>query len=175
MKDLLSYCLYPKVYREYYDNDKKFGVVDKLPTSAYFYGLKQNEEIIVSIAKGKNLLIKYLNSNSPNQEGIRSVIFLLNGQQRSIKVKDNSIQSTVIKNKKTSGVNEIGSPLQGKLSKILVNEDDEVFQNTPLFTIEAMKIESTIISPMDGVVKRIHLKENTLVEQDDMVIEMEIK
>jgi len=33
-------------------------------------------------------------------------------------------------------------------------------------------MESTITSPLKGKVIRIHLKEKTLVEQDDMVIEL---
>jgi len=35
-----------------------------------------------------------------------------------------------------------------------------------------MKMESTITSPQAGVVVKIHLKEKTLVEQDDMIVEL---
>lgn len=59
------------------------------------------------------------------------------------------------------------------LSRILVHVGDEVNINTPLFTIEAMKMESTITSTFAGIVKRIHLSEKTLVEQDDLIIEFE--
>ena len=173
IKDFLSYALYPKVYKEFYEMCKRFGVLDKLPTSAYFYGLKPNEEIIVTIDKGKNLLIKYLNSSSPNEEGLRTVFFTLNGQQRAVKIKDQAIQSTVVKNIKASGDLHIGAPLQGKLSKILVVEGDEVTHNTALFTIEAMKMESTIAAPFSGKIKKIYLSENTFVEQDDLVMEFE--
>ena len=44
--------------------------------------------------------------------------------------------------------------------------------NHPLFIIEAMKMESTITAPVAGKVKAIHLKQNTFVEQDDLVIEL---
>jgi len=36
-----------------------------------------------------------------------------------------------------------------------------------------MKMESTITSPVAGTIKRIHLKAKTLVEQDDLVLELE--
>jgi pyruvate carboxylase len=36
-----------------------------------------------------------------------------------------------------------------------------------------MKMESTITTPVAGTVKKIHLTERTLVEQDDLVIELE--
>ena len=65
------------------------------------------------------------------------------------------------------------SPLQGSLSTILVKEGDTVEKNQGLFVIEAMKMESTIASPMSGVVERVHLSEKTLVEQDDLVIEID--
>ena len=75
--------------------------------------------------------------------------------------------------KKATTDNEIGSPLQGSLSKVLVQEGQSVAINAPLFIIEAMKMESTITSPVAGTIKRIHLKAKNLVEQDDLVLELE--
>lgn len=172
MKDFLSYKLYPKVYQNYYEHYKEFGDVKMLPTPSFFYGLKPNEEIIVSLSRGKNVLIKYLNSTEPNELGNRLVFFNLNGQTRSIEVRDTSLKTEIVLNRKAVAANEIGSPLQGSLSKLLVKEGDDIEVNTPLFIIEAMKMESTITSPIAGKVVKVHLKEKTLVEQDDMVIEL---
>jgi len=143
-----------------------------LPSPSFFYGLKPNEEILVALSRGKNVLIKYLNMTEPNELGNRLVFFNLNGQTRPIEVKDKSLESKVAINPKAVSANEIGSPLQGSLSQILVKEGDKVEKNTPLFIIEAMKMESTITSPMKGVVAKVHLKEKTLVEQDDLVVEL---
>ena len=143
-----------------------------LPSPSFFYGLKPNEEILVALSRGKNVLIKYLNMTEPNELGNRLVFFNLNGQTRPIEVKDKSLESKVAVHQKAVSENEIGSPLQGSLSQILVKEGDEVKVNSPLFIIEAMKMESTITSPIAGVIVKIHLKEKTLVEQDDMVIEL---
>ena len=172
-RDLLSFLLYPKVFRGYYEHFQKFGVVQILPTPAFFYGLAANEEIIVNIEAGKTVIVKYLNATEPNENGFRSVFFKLNGQTRSIDVRDLKAKSEVVVNKKVEKNKDIGAPLQGSLSKILVEEGDEVQLNTPLFVIEAMKMESTITSPMKGKVKKIHLKEKTLVEQDDLIVELE--
>jgi pyruvate carboxylase len=172
MRDFLSFKLYPKVFSNFYDFFQKYGVVRVLPSTAFFYGLKPYEEIIISLEEGKNLLIQYLDDTKPNKQGNRMVFFNLNGQTRAVMVKDRNSSVKVIENRKAQASNEIGSPLQGSLSKILVREGDEVGNNTPLFIIEAMKMESTITSPMAGVVKKIHLKSKTLVEQDDLVIEL---
>ena len=63
--------------------------------------------------------------------------------------------------------------MQGKLSKILVNIGDEVEKNAPLFAIEAMKMESTVVAPFAGKIKNIILKTGSLVAQDDVVLEIE--
>ena len=173
MRDFLSYKLYPKVFTDFYDHFQKYGVVRVLPSTAFFYGLKSYEEIIVKLEAGKNLLIQYLDDTQPNEQGNRMVFFNLNGQTRAVMVKDNNSTTTVVENRKASGSNEVGSPLQGSLSKVLVKEGQEVKENTPLFIIEAMKMESTITAPQAGVVKKIHLKDKTLVEQDDLVVELE--
>jgi pyruvate carboxylase len=172
-KDFLSYKLYPKVFRDFYDHYQKYGVVRTLPTHAFFYGLKPNEEILVNISNGKDLLIQFLNLTEPNEEGFRTVFFKLNGQTRSIVVLDENLQIERIEHKKVEKDTDIGSPLQGSLSQILVKEGDIVKVNTPLFVIEAMKMESTITSPVKGKVKKIHLTERTMVEQDDLVVELE--
>jgi len=107
--------------------------------------------------------------------GMRLVFFSLNGQTRSIEIKDESIETEVVAHLKASKPSEIGAPLQGNLSKILVKEGQEVEVDTPLFIIEAMKMESTITSPMAGVVAKVYIKERTMVAQDDLVVELSEK
>jgi pyruvate carboxylase len=170
--DFLSYKLYPKVYRDYYNHVQEFGDAKNIPTLAFFYGLKPNEEIMVEIEGGKKVIVQYLNMTEPNTSGQRVIFFKLNGQSRSIVIKDNSIKVTKAAYAKATKANEIGSPLQGNLSKILVKEGDKIEINTPLFIIEAMKMESTITSPMAGTVAKVHLTERTLVEGDDLVVEL---
>jgi pyruvate carboxylase len=88
-------------------------------------------------------------------------------------VRDRTAKTESIVHQKVSTAKDVGAPLQGSLAKILVKEGDVVQANTPLFVIEAMKMESTIIAHEAGTVKKIHLKEKTLVEQDDLIIELE--
>ncbi|WP_052597410.1 pyruvate carboxylase [Aureispira sp. CCB-QB1] len=171
--DFISYKLYPKVFRDFYEHHEKFNAVQHLPTLPFFYGLKQNEETIVEIDNGKNILIRYIGSSAPDEEGMRNVTFELNGQTRSVKIKDQTIKTEKVLHQKASGERQIGAPLQGSLSQILVQEGDNVTPNTPLFIIEAMKMESTITSPVSGVIKKIHLTEKTMVGQDDLIIELE--
>ncbi|MEM9918306.1 MAG: pyruvate carboxylase [Bacteroidota bacterium] len=173
LHDFISYKLYPKVFENYNQHYEKYGAVRILPTAAFFYGLQPNEEILVEIENGKTVIVRYLNVTEPGAAGNRLVFFKMNGQTRSIEVNDRTLDIEVVRNKKASGEKEIGAPLQGKLSKILVKPGDEVAINTPLFIIEAMKMESTITAPIAGVVKAVPLTEKSLVEQDDLIVSLE--
>lgn len=171
--DLLSYLFYPKVFEEYAAHREQYGDVYYLPTTAFFYGLNADEETLIELAPGKSILVKMMYITDADEHGVRSVFFKLNGQTRAIEVKDKNFKATAISNKKVSNENEIGAPLQGKLSKILVNIGDEAEKNTPLFAIEAMKMESTVVAPFAGKVKAILLKPGSLVGQDDVILEIE--
>lgn len=169
-EDLLSYIMYPKVFEEFYLFRKHFGYVECLPTPSFYFPMKPNEEIMVNLESGKNLLIRFRYMGEPNEEGMREVFFQINGQTRNILIKDNTIKVQKVSNIKISGPNDIGAPLQGKLVEIKVKEGDVIKKGQPLFVIEAMKMESTINSNLDGVVKKVYLKQNAMVEQDDCLL-----
>jgi pyruvate carboxylase len=171
--DLLAYLLYPKVYEDFHTHQQQFGEVGYIPTLAFFYGMKNGEEILVEISEGKTIIIKLLYISEPNEEALRTVAFELNGQTRRVKIKDNAAKVDKVTNRKISAENEVGAPLQGKLASIKVKPGDEVTENTALFVIEAMKMESSITPPRAGVVKEIHLKAGDMVQQDDLVISLE--
>ncbi len=172
--DFLSWKFYPKVFEEYYAFNKKFSDVSFLPTPAFFYGLKPNEEILVDIGTGKTLIIRLLYvADHADDAGHRTVFFRLNGQTRSIDTIDRKANVVKIVHPKANGENQIGAPLQGRLSKMFVKNGDQVKKNTPLFTIEAMKMETTITAPRDLRISRIALGEATMVETDDLVLEAE--
>ncbi len=169
--DFLSFKMYPEVFRNYYHHRCEFGDISYLPTTAFFYGLQQDEEIAVEIGRGKVILIRLLFISNPGEDGMRTVTFDLNGQTRTVRVRDNAVVSKTQINTKASDEHEIGSPLQGKLSDILVQEGDRVAKSAPLFVIEAMKMETTVTAPYAGTIKKIHLPVGELVQQDDLVIE----
>ncbi|MGY8989681.1 MAG: biotin/lipoyl-containing protein, partial [Flavobacteriales bacterium] len=106
-------------------------------------------------------------------EGERRVFFKLNGQTRTVAVKDKSIKATTIKHLKAEGDNQIGAPLQGKLIGIKVKKGDKIKTDQPLFFLEAMKMESSVLATRDGTVKKVHIPEGDMVQQNDMVIELE--
>ncbi|MGB0526072.1 MAG: biotin/lipoyl-containing protein, partial [Flammeovirgaceae bacterium] len=170
--DFLSYKLYPKVFEEYYEFCQLYGDISIIPTTSFFYGMKSGEEVLVELDKGKRLIIKLLFVSKPNDEGICRASFELNGKVREVKVRDKSFKVEKQSHRKADSAiaGEIGAPLQGRLSKVLVKKGDTVEENQPLFVIEAMKMETTISAPSAGSIEHVLLEAGTLVEQDDLVV-----
>ena len=172
MNDFLSYSLYPKVFNEAYEKHLLYGNVMYIPTKNFFYGMEIGEEIMVPIDQGKNVLISLMLKGATDASGNVSIYFKVNGQLRNMVVKDKSSKVEIISNKKADKTNpkEVGSPLQGLLSTILVKKGDTVKANQALFVIEAMKMETTVTAITTGVVKEIVLKGGSLVNTEDLVL-----
>lgn len=174
-EDFLSYCLYPKVFEEAHKKYKRYGSLSGLPTKSFFYGLKSDEEVLVTLQPGKTILVKLLSVSEPNEYGIRLVFFRVNGENRYAEVHDNKLNIKKEENAKidTENPNQIGAPLQGAIYKILVKKGQEVKENDPLFIIEAMKMETTVVATHAGKIKSITLSSGAMVKQDDLVLTIE--
>jgi pyruvate carboxylase len=175
MTDFLSYLFYPKVFEEALQFSREYGDVSVVPTPVFLYGLKQGADTTIEIAPGKTLLIRLLSIGPVDENGKRTVFFKLNGQTRNIEVQDKSVKVELRENRKVDKSNEkqIGAPLQGMLSKVLVATGATVKKNQPLFVIEAMKMETVITAPQDATVKDIALQPGTLVNTHDLVMELD--
>lgn len=68
---------------------------------------------------------------------------------------------------------DLTSPMPGQVIKVLVSVGDKVKKGDDLIIIEAMKMESRISSPIDGIIEKIYFKEGDQV--DAQVPLMDIK
>lgn len=170
--DFLSYKFYPKVWEDMYKKHKEYGVISKVPTKNFFYGMELNEETIIEIGEGKSIIVKLLSIGPPNEDGKRTVFFKVNGQTRNVEILDKSLKIVKEEHQKVEKENpkHIGAPLQGLLSKIFVKKGQHVKKNEPLFVIEAMKMETTIAAHENSEIKNTVLKEGTMVMADDLVM-----
>jgi pyruvate carboxylase len=170
--DLLSNLLYPKVFADYWKLRQDYGDVSRIQTPVFFFGLKEGEETIIEIARGKSIIIRLQSIGPVNEEGMRTVFFTLNGQTRNLEVRDQHVEVKTVHNAKADRANpkQIAAPLQGLLSKVLVAAGQQVAKNTPLFVIEAMKMETTITAPDDLTVSTVSLAEGARVQADDLVL-----
>ena len=99
----------------------------------------------------------------------------LNGQTRIIEVADKSVKVVHSENRKAEKGNskQVGAPLQGKMTQLLVKEGEEVRINQPLFVIEAMKMETTITATVGGKIRQVVLQPGSMVKSEDLVLELE--
>lgn len=172
MEDFLSYTLYPKVFEKAHENYKLYGNLALVPTKHFFYGMKLREETLIELEPGKTVIIRLLSVGIPNELGMRTVFFQVNGENRFVDVLDTSLNLKIEENEKIDPANDdqIGAPLQGSLYKVLVKKGQEVKENDPLFVIEAMKMETTVTAFKSGKVQSVSLKEGSMVKQDDLVV-----
>jgi pyruvate carboxylase len=172
--DFLSYKLYPKVFTEAYNHHLKFGSVFNLPTKNFFYGMQEGEEIVVELDKGKTLLITFVSVGKTDEDGMVTVFFKVNGQTRNLLVRNESVKVEKVAHQKADKADDkqVGAPLQGSLSEILVKKGDKVKKNQPLFIIEAMKMETTVTANAEGEVSEIVLDSGIMVYADDLVLKL---
>lgn len=172
--DVLAYTLYPKVFLDWVNFFATYGDVSILDTPTFFYGLNPKEEIRVDIEEGKMLVIKLISVEEPLPDGTRIVNFELNGLPREIVVKDKSIKTTSSTRKKADKDNpgHLGATMTGKIVKIMVEGGVHVKKGEYLLVTEAMKMETTIQAPFDGIVEEIYVKPQDAVETGDLLLEL---
>jgi len=173
-EDFLSYKLYPKVFTDAYNHHTKYGSVFNIPTKNFFYGMDPGEEIVVELDRGKTLLITLVSIGETDEDGMVTVFFKVNGQTRNILVRDTSVEVDKVVHQKAdkSDDKQVGAPLQGSLTEVLVKKGDKVKKNQPLFIIEAMKMETTVTANADGEVSDVILNSGIMVYSDDLVVKL---
>jgi len=70
-------------------------------------------------------------------------------------------------------VNEIKAPMPGLILEVMVKPGDEVTVDTPLLILEAMKMENSILSPREGVIKSVSGGKGFTVDKGELLIEFE--
>lgn len=133
-----------------WENDKFFTI--------YFLGKSYNGEIITSNPEDRKLTVK------------------VNHRQFEITKKhplDDLIKALGLDKKKIKKLNQLTSPMPGRIINYAVKEGDKVTLDTPLLTLEAMKMENVIKSEGEGVVKSLTANADEVVDKGQVLIDFE--
>ncbi|GAA4391207.1 pyruvate carboxylase [Tsukamurella soli] len=170
----LSRLLFPGPMREFTAHRAEFGDVSKLSTNQFLYGLRPGEEHRVQLATGVELLIKLEGIGAPDEHGMRTVVCQLNGQLRTVSVRDRSVTADVPLAEKAdrSKPGHVAAPFAGVVTPT-VAADTEVQVGDQVGAIEAMKMEAAITAPVAGTVTRVVLAGATQVDGGDLVVVIE--
>ena len=66
---------------------------------------------------------------------------------------------------------KVDAIIPGTIQSIMVREGDEVSQGTPMMILEAMKMRNEILSPLQGVIKKIYVSEGDMVPKAFLLLE----
>ncbi len=171
-KALISAILYPNVYPDFDRHRQEYSDTSVIPTPIFFYGLEPGQETSLDIEPGKTLIIKLNAIGKLQSDGTRAVYFELNGNNRSVLIRDQSVQnSDAIREKADKGnATHVGAPMPGKVIKVNVKPGDDVKAGDVLIVTEAMKMETNIKAKADAKIGEVKFKEGDKVEKEDLVI-----
>jgi len=174
--DLASYLMYPKVFKDYAEHRREFSDVSLLPTSPFFYGLLDREEISIDIDKGKTLVVRQTGrSDTVDEEGKIKVFFELNGQPRTVRVPKAGLTGTGHAKAKAEEGNpkHVGAPMPGMVVMVAVKVGQKVAKGDPLLSMEAMKMETQLTAERDATVKSVHVRPGEVINAKDLLIELD--
>lgn len=171
--EFASYLMYPKVFTDYALAADTYGPVSVLPTPAYFYGLKEGDELFAEIEKGKTLVIVNQAMTATDDKGMVTVFFELNGQPRRIKVPDRAhgaSGSAVRRKAETGNAAHVGAPMPGVISTVFVSPGQAIKAGDVLVSIEAMKMETALHAEKDGTISEVLVRAGDQIDAKDLLV-----
>jgi pyruvate carboxylase len=166
----LNRLLFPGPTKQLGELRDLFGDLSVVDTADYLYGLRPGEEHVVAIDRGVELFIGLEAIGAPDDKGVRTVMTTLNGQLRPVYVRDRSIAVTLSTAEKAdpNRAGHVAAPFAGVVTT-KVQQGDRVEVGTVIATIEAMKMEASITTPVAGTVSRLVVAGTAQVEAQDLL------
>jgi len=148
-----------------------YGDLSVLDTVDYLYGLEPGVEHVIEMSPGVRLFVGLEAIGAPDDKGMRTVMATLNGQLRPVFVRDRSVSVEARTTEKADPHNagHIPAPFSGAVTT-KVTEGMTVGAGDSVATIEAMKMEAAITSPVAGTVERVAVRGTAQVESGDLLV-----
>ena len=104
----------------------------------------------------------------------KALVVKINGKLASIDLKDRFdllLDEMGMNLVETGGPQDIKAPMPGLIMDIMVNEGDLLEKGAPVLVLEAMKMENTIKSSGEGIVKSIKVAVGDSVEKNQVLVQ----
>ena len=133
----------------------------------------RDDDASIGLGRGVRLLVGVEAIGEADDEGMRSVMFRVNGQGRPIETRDRSVASDRPEAERVDPTRpgHVGAPFRGVVN-VSVAVGDEIAAGDTVAIIEAMKMESSISAPIDGTVERIASVAGASLEGGDLILEI---
>jgi pyruvate carboxylase len=133
---VVSHALYPTVFDDFQQHRLKYGNVSLIPTHAFLHSLELGEDVQFVDGRDKESEIKMLGMTAPLPNGVRSVLFEINGEPRVVSVRDEKVSpkagGAIAERADPIDAGSVGSPLSGVVVALKVSKGDTVEKGTPL-------------------------------------------
>ncbi|WP_104196182.1 pyruvate carboxylase [Cryobacterium sp. M15] len=168
---MLNQLLFPAPTRQFQQVRESYGDLSVVDTVDYLYGLQQGQEHAVEIAKGVRLYVGLEAIGEADDKGMRTVMTILNGQLRPVFVRDTSItvQTKAAEKADANQPGQIAAPFSGVVT-LQVEEGAHVEAGQSVASIEAMKMEAAITSPIAGTIERVAIPLTQQVDAGDLLV-----
>ncbi|QTX04922.1 pyruvate carboxylase [Agromyces archimandritae] len=167
----LNTLLFPAPTRQFEQMRELFGDLSVLDTADYLYGMGAASEHVIEIDKGVRLYAGLEAISEADTKGIRTVMTVLNGQLRPVYVRDRSIEveAKAAEKADASQPGHVPAPFSGVVT-LQLEVGDEVRPGHAVASIEAMKMEAAITTPVGGVIERLAIPKTQQVEAGDLLV-----
>lgn len=174
-QEQVSYAIYPKVFEDYVKGIREKGNFRRMGSDVFFHGISVGQTAEITLKPGKTTVVSLVDISEPDEAGNRDLTFSVNGNRRVISVKDKQalvksvMSGSTIHFASDDDPNEIGANIPGNILKVLVEAGDKVKKGQPVAIIEAMKMETNVISPKDGEIEKVYIKAGEQVKAGQLV------
>jgi pyruvate carboxylase len=150
-----------------------YGDLSVIDTTDYLYGLRQGAEHVVEMSKGVSLYLGLEAIGEADEKGMRTVMTTMNGQLRPVFVRDRGVrvQSKAAEKADPSKPGQVAAPFSGAVT-LQVEEGQSVDAGQAVASIEAMKMEAAITTPVAGTVRRVAIPKTQQVDAGDLIVEI---
>jgi oxaloacetate decarboxylase alpha subunit len=150
-ENILTYTLFPEIGFKFLQNKDNKDYFEKLPIV-----LTEDKEGFYNVEiSGSNYLVKYSKTESPE--------IISNNEPLS---KNNDLTHTDIRG------TIVSAPLSGNIFSIEYKEGSALNEDDTVIVLEAMKMETTIKTPINGVIKKIFVENGDKVKAGDPLFEV---
>ena len=136
---------------------KKFGDANNLPLDVWFEGMKPGQTLNFQSSDGKPHQMNLLSIDPVNDDGVSTVRYVLDSE---ILTTDVTVEKVAAKKggvvlAEAGNPFHVASPRKAELWIVHVQPGDIVRKGQELFNVSIMKQEKAVLSPCDGMVRRV--------------------
>jgi len=150
-ENILTYTLFPEIGFKFLENKDSKDFFEKPPIK-----LNENKEGFYNVEiDGSSYLVKYSKTESP---------YIIGNNETSPEKKDEineNVNGTIV-----------NAPLGGNIFSIEYSEGSSIKEDDTVIVLEAMKMETTIKTPVNGIIKRIFIKNGDKVQSGEPLFEV---